>query len=395
MRTLLGPIEEQELEGWYLAALAKQLLHYPQVYQWLYQHLDLGTPPPLNRDSAYELAKAIYSLATVDSEMEPVLIGLLDKIYQQEESFPPYMIAATEAGQAELNDLAYHYSQYPNPQLEEELRRYKTPPSWIAINSTQLAYLVARLRLGLIIDPLSANLERSMRQDSTRERRILHELAPHLPVPETLTQLKELLKRIYITIPPYRVPYLARASYFPVIEEYLRPWYEAIRQNPQQVISTLGIVIPANTNPIVYLDQNLSSYLPVISDRYTTEPTMVQLLKDPSILNHYTDSFLLAQFYVPYRSRQQLIQRLESMIHEPNFFISSPCQGVAFGTLFDHDCISIPQLLKGLKRFYVDNQLIIELELPDGHIADFKQLSSLAELASIFPELSELKKELG
>ena len=387
MRTLLSPYEEEQLETQYIDSLSQAILRNPDRYRALYVNLDLGVPPPLNLTTARQVAEALYSSVTLNDEVVESLTQALPAVYDKIHN--PYMIAPTRSGQDLLDTTAYDISRYPMSWIMEQLRNYQIPNGWTATTTTELSYLLARLRLGLIPDPLSTQMVHTTLQDSKAKlQRTVHNIHPNLPLPDNIDQLTELFNRVMVTIPSYRAYPIAVEEYKELVGSYLHPWLQAIDANPQQVISTLGIVVPPGMDIVKYLRDNIGSYLPVMSDRYNRLPDAVTIVRSEhpdSILEHYSDSTLLSMAYVSYRNREQLIDKLTSLISYPSFFIASSCRGVAYGTLFNYECYNLQQLR--LTR-QTKPGLFTEVELPNGQLVVGQAVTDLRQLLRDVPELT-------
>jgi len=387
MRTLLSPYEEEQLESQYLHSLTHAILRNPSIYQTLYTNLDLGIAPPVSFVSVQQVVEALYNSTVLNDEVVETLTQILPIVYDKIHN--PYMIAPTRSGQEVLDTTAYDMSRYPVSWLLDQLHKYQIPRGWTATTTSELSYLLARMRLGLIPDPLTAQMIHANLEDSeARLRNTIRQIDPNTPLPDNIHQLYELFKTLVVTIPSYRAHSIASEEYKQVVTSYLNPWLQAIDTNPQQVVSKLGIVVPPGMDIVKYLKDNIGSYLPVISSRYDRLPdtaTLVHSEHPDYILEHYSDSTLLSMAYVSYRSREQLIDKLRSLISYPSFFIVSNCHGVAYGTLFNYECYKLHQL--ELTR-QIKPGLFTEVQLPDGQLVVGQAVAELRQLMKDVPDLN-------
>lgn len=211
---------------------------------------------------------------------------------------------------------------------------------------------------------------------------------------------------------------LAQSEYQPV-EGYLDLLFEKpdeIDERTNQVIDSLGIVIPPEQECFPYLIANLHSYNNMLAIPSTPEED--QAIRDYQVgdslelewmLERYTDSdlFQLLGVYMTYCCRDELIDKLLAFMEGSCFFVrplSPNCTNKE--TYLGTDTASVPLIGYGCYknyRGYEEDELLMNIAIrnnrlrasfPGGGVFSRKQLEELYELVKYCPEFSRLSQLL-
>ena len=205
-----------------------------------------------------------------------------------------------------------------------------------------------------------------------------------------------------------------------VIPPELMPYYNAVASaDSNYVANALGMRIPDQIQDEAqrkdYIIKNLADYIWIIRNAGKFQPitkATLQTLTDPkSYLQNLTDIqiFDLIEAYVPYMSRQQLVDSAAKLARNVGVFIplkrscdntlltdGTPTSNtnitlIAIGTLNNYTCYTINDIAAGVTK---DNSGSVIIQLPDGTYLDNVNLSLLYDLSGMYTATLPIKNAI-
>ena len=191
-------------------------------------------------------------------------------------------------------------------------------------------------------------------------------------------------------------------------------------QDPENVTSqyskSIGMIIPPNIqDKPSYFWNNLDKYNKVLTRPITTQPINTELLSPGLIspfdirilLSNYTDNeiFQYTGAYIPYQSREEIINNVISIRNQDRFFIPTvrKCSNeetvttleetndmdvfiIAFGNMFEYFCYDLDDILQNFREYDIEG--LVE---PEGQDKSFEfrkpedpnQLFDLSDIRSL------------